>query len=234
MWKKEQIGKAVLYLGDCKEILSQLKSEKQTVAAVITDPPYGIGRKYTKAYNDTHIDYPAWLWERLLIAEELCSPGSPVFVFQSTLNVRKFSKWFLRDWRLYIAAKNFVQMSKNSVMTYGYDCVVCWWSPGKPYTRGTRNRDFFLSNTAIEVSRTKNLSREHPYPRPLAQMYVFLEQWVRPGGCVLDPFMGGGTTLVAAEQLGLSSIGIEIEEKYFDLACTRVHNAAKLGWFFSR
>ena len=218
--REVRIGDCVLYQGDCLEIMPLLGK----VDAVVTDPPYGIGFKYA-SHDDTSDGYGEWLWSVLEAAEKLCSPGSPVFVWQAMLNVRRFTEWFPREWRLFAAAKNFVQM-RPTAMQYSYDPVVVWWVDGeKPWSLGTKSRDFHIANTASVISTPDNIENGHPCPRPLDQMLHVVSQWVRPDSVCLDPFMGSGTTLVACAKLGRKCIGIEIDTDYFEIACRRVEEA---------
>lgn len=216
----EHIGDATLYLGDCLEVLPTIGK----VDAVVTDPPYGIGFKYA-SHDDTPENYGKWIWSVIEKAESLCSDGSPIFVFQAMLNCTNFHEWFPRKWRILAAAKNFVQMRKIA-MQYSFDPVLVWWTDGESqWSQGNANRDFFIANTAPVVSDPSNLQREHPCPRPLDQMEHIISQWVRPNSLCIDPFMGSGTTGVACANLGRKFIGIEIEKKYFDIACKRIEIA---------
>jgi DNA modification methylase len=79
----------------------------------------------------------------------------------------------------------------------------------------------------IRAPRTGN--EHHPTEKPVQLMRVFVE-WTR--GIVLDPFMGSGTTGVAAVQMGRNFIGIEREPKYFDIACRRIEQAQRQGDMF--
>jgi site-specific DNA-methyltransferase (adenine-specific) len=214
------IGDCTLYQGDCMEILPTLGK----VDAVVTDPPYGIGFKYA-SYDDTPDDYGEWLWSVIELAESLCTAGAPIFIWQTMLNIRQFTNWFPREWRLFVAAKNFVQM-RPTAMQYAYDPVVVWWVPGgKPWSAGTKSRDFHIANTAPVIATPNNIERGHPCPRPLDQIWHVVNQWVRPGSLCLDPFMGSGTTGVACAKLGRKFIGIELEPRYFDIACKRIEDA---------
>ena len=224
--RKEVIGDCTLYLGDCRDVLPTLG----TVDAVVTDPPFGVGFKYA-----THDDRPeayaggygVWLWDILESAEKICQPGAPIFVWQSGPHIRHFGEWFPRNWRLFVAAKNFVQM-RPTAMQYAYDPVVTWWKEGaKPWSAGTASRDFHVANTAPVVATPKNIERGHPCPRPVDQVSHILEQWVAPKSIVLDPFTGSGTTGVAAVQSGRGFIGCEIDPDYFDIACRRIEEAYK-------
>jgi site-specific DNA-methyltransferase (adenine-specific) len=220
------IGDATLYHGDCLEILPTLPK----VDAVIADPPYGVGFKYA-SHDDSPEGYIEWLWPIIECAELLCSDGSPVFVWQSATNLRQLSQWFPREWRLFVAAKNFVQM-RPTAMQWSFDPVVCWWTgTAKPWSAGTASRDFdfAIANTAPP----RNIEKGHPCPRSLDLMRLVVGQWVRPETTALDPFMGSGTTGVACAQLGRKFVGIEIDRKYFDIACDRIDNAYRQQRMFA-
>jgi DNA modification methylase len=216
------IGDATLYLGDCRDIIPTLPR----VDAVITDPPFGVGFKY-ESHDDSPVGYIDWLWPVIEHAESLCNPGSPVFVWQSGANLRNLPAWFPREWRLFVAAKNFVQM-RPTAMQWSWDPVICWWTPGaKPWSAGTASRDFVIANTAPVVASPENIEKGHPCPRPVDLLDHIVDQWVKPGSTMLDCFMGSGTAGVSAMRLGRKFIGIEREPKYFDIACKRIENAQR-------
>ena len=73
---------------------------------------------------------------------------------------------------------------------------------------------------------------EHPTQKPIALMKWCIEQCPNPQ-TILDPFMGSGTTGVAAVQMGRSFIGIEREPKYFDIACRRIEDAQRVQDMFA-
>ena len=224
-WKrKEVIGNCTLYLGDCLEVLGAIGP----VDAVVTDPPFGVGFKYAshddrpEAYEG---GYSAWLWKILEQAEGLCSPGSPIFVWQASPQMREFSTRFPREWRIFCAAKNFVQM-RPTAMQWSYDPIIVWWTPGeKPWSAGSATRDFHIANTAPVVATPENIEKGHPCPRPLDQVRHIIEQWCRPGSNVLDPFMGSGTTGVACVKSGRAFVGVEKEPAYFEIALERIRRS---------
>lgn len=218
MTRVEHIGDATLYLGDCLEILPTLPK----VDAVITDPPYGIGFKY-ESHIDSVAGYPDFLLPRIAAARALCNEGAFCAWFQAMKNVARFHEWFPAGWRIYAAAKNFVQM-RDCPMQYAFDPVVCWWESGKPFKSG-RGRDYFVADTASVISNPANIEKGHPAPRPQDQMRELVGNFSNPVGTVLDLFMGSGTTGVACANLGRKFIGIEIEPKYFDIACRRIEDA---------
>jgi site-specific DNA-methyltransferase (adenine-specific) len=215
------VSDVTLYLGDCLEYMRTL--DAGSVDAVITDPPFGIGFKYA-THDDTPEGYGQWLWSVLQEAERLCRPGSPVFVWQAMPNIRKLADWFPREWRLFAACKNFVQM-RPTAMQYAFDPVVVWWTEGERYSEGTLSRDWYIGNTANTLNRKAGDAMGHPCARPLDQLTHIVNQWVRPGGTVLDPFMGSGTTGVACVQTGRHFIGCEIDAGYFAIAEKRIRDA---------
>ena len=73
----------------------------------------------------------------------------------------------------------------------------------------------------------------HPAPMPMTMAFDQMRSWTNAGDIVLDPFMGGGTSGIAAAQLGRAFIGIEREPKYFDIACKRVEDAQRQGQLFA-
>ena len=210
-----------LHLGDCLEYMKDLPYK--SIDAVVTDPPYGINFKY-ESLEDSSEDYGKWLWSIIELAESKCKPGSPIFIYQAMPNIRKFTDWFPRNWRMFAACKNFVQI-RPIAMQYSFDPVIVWWTEGDKYSEGSLSRDWHVGNTSPSAFIGLNYAKGHPCPRPLDQMTHIVNQWVRPGGIVFDPFMGSGTTGVACVQTGRKFIGIEIEPKYFEIAQKRIEQA---------
>lgn len=228
-FRTETIGDATLILGDCREVLETVGQ----VDAVVTDPPYGVGFKYAshddrpEAYDG---GYGVWLWNILERCEASCEPGSPIFVWQAQRHIRLFHEWFPRDWRLFISARNFTQMNRDP-MPHAYEPVVVWWTDGDRYLAPAGTgvgvpRDWHVADSAGGLLRNKQSGASgHPCPRQEDAMEFVVGNWTRADGCVMDPFLGSGTTGVACANLGRKFIGIEIEPTYFDIACRRIEAA---------
>ena len=212
---KVEIGDATLYLGDCIYILPTLSK----VDAVITDPPYGIGAdkgkkgaipfKGGKAYEMAWHPENTWDKER---------PNKQIF----DLMVQKSDKaiiWggnYFADW-LSPQGKWLWWDKCQTMPTYG-DGELAWTN-----LTGTTPKKFVWANNKIFADRT---FRHHPTQKPLELMAWCIKQAGNPE-TILDPFMGSGTTGVAAAQMGRKFIGIEREPKYFDIACKRIEQASK-------
>lgn len=100
------------------------------------------------------------------------------------------------------------------------DCELAWTNLPKAVRRIR-----FLWNGCMR--RERDIDREHPTQKPVDVMKWCIEHLPTPNTTILDPFMGSGTTLVAAQKLGRTGIGIEREPKYFDIACRRIEQAMR-------
>jgi site-specific DNA-methyltransferase (adenine-specific) len=229
----------VIIHADSRDVLPDLP--ENSISAILADPPFGIGFDYASHDDGSrHRDagtpegYGEWLWGILAAAERLCQPGSPVFVWQAMLNARHFAQWFPRDWRLFAAARNFVQMHQHATgMQNAFDPVVTWWTPGEPWRAkdGIVTRDYHIADTAPKSHRRRAVQWEHPCPRPLDQVRYLVRGWCRPGGIVLDCFGGSGTSAIAALKEGRRCIIIEKDPVYCDIIRRRVRECLDVGLF---
>jgi site-specific DNA-methyltransferase (adenine-specific) len=205
-----------IYHGDCRDILPTLRGD-----AVISDPPYGIGVPYGPSYDDARPDYWDWLRERLV----LMRAAAPVVAF--THRVRALAELPEWDW---IAVWNKGGAFGSRV---GNSPIVAGWEPIFLYgihSIGTKTKGMSdvltvrpepAGNAGAFVGRekwAKGAVAKHPVPKPMSLYRHLIGALSVPGGTVIDPFAGTGTTLAAAKDLGRKSIGIEIEEVYCEQA----------------
>jgi len=207
----------VIYHGDCRDILPHLPR----VDLVLTDPPYGIGFKKYESHEDDPNTYIDWLWPTIKASEQLISNGW-CCVFQSETTATWWAEWFPRSWHIFSLPKTFGQINRDAICRQT-DFMLYWkvnepvWPPKTISDNGIR-RNWFISRKVAATSERV----DHPCPRPIDSMTYLCECFCRPGGTILDPFMGSGTTLVAAKNLGRKAIGIEIEERYCEIAVQRL------------
>jgi DNA modification methylase len=206
MGRIERLAEGVtLYLGDCREILPTLGK----VDAVVTDPPYGIGEEY-ESFDDT-IDNL-----RLLIAAAIPSLREIADRVVITSGNGAQYDYPKPNWTM-----AWVTPAGAGSGPWGFSC----WQPILCY-----GKDPFLSagkgRRPDVIEHTESSEKNgHPCPKPIRFMQRLLERTSFRGQTILDPFMGSGTTGVAAVKLGRKFIGIEIEPKYFDIACRRIQAA---------
>lgn len=206
-------GGITIYHGDCRDVLRSLPDDPQA-DLVFADPPYNVGVDYGSGTNDkmTPAEYLAWNQEwfrhaRSVAAAVAVTPGM-VSVPMWMADIERTH--FLIAWT---KANN---NSRNYMgPTSGYQC----WEPILLYgkSRATVLRDWI--DQPISLQRTAN---GHPCPKPLRLLKKLLVSLSTEGGTVIDPFLGSGTTLRAAKDLGRKAIGIEINEAYCELAAKRL------------
>jgi DNA modification methylase len=224
MARKEIIGDAELWLGDCLEILPTLGK----VDAVVTDPPYcsggfqETGKKQgsigTRADDSIQLDNLSTTGYRALIRDVCASVG------------RADEFLIFTDWKMWLWVVEGAET--GGVKTRN---MLVWdkkqMGMGMPW-RNQHELIYFGKRSPAEInsgrfgnvlphSRTGNI--DHPTEKPVSLLCDLVEN--SNGEVILDPFMGSGTTGVACARLGRRFIGIEIEPKYFDIACKRIDAA---------
>lgn len=206
-------GEATLYLGDCMEGLPHLVG--RGIEAVITDPPYGIGYDKYRSHDDDPAAYDSFMRQLVPLLERVTS-GGPCFVWQSQIHVAHWHRWFPRGFRVVAACKVYPRGDDRCLT---WDPVIYFSRRG--WLRDELPRDWHVAELPA-WDRTLNGSPV-PCPRPLEQVRYFVES-VR-AGTILDPFLGSGTTGVAAMLAGKRFVGIERDEVYFEYACQRIERA---------
>jgi len=208
------IGNATLYLGDCRDILPTLGK----VDAVVTDPPYGIGedggdKNRRRGYK------PLVVHEKLSWDKE--RPQKEIFD-----TIRECS-----DAQIIWGGNYFADFLPPSMGWLYWDKKMGGdFSDGElAWTSQKRAvRDFSKSPFA---GLSGGHDRVHPTQKPVDLMKWCIN-FLPNAQTILDPFLGSGTTGVAAAQMGRKFIGIEREPKYFDIACKRIEDAQKQGDLF--
>lgn len=194
-----------IYHEDCREVLPELEPGPRLAFA---DPPYGVGYKYGEAYEDTgDEDYlPLVLGafkELTRIAQTVCVTPGMRFAYAYPP-----PKWMLA-W--------FKPGSTRQSSLGGFN----EWEPILLYGENKR-----MYHDALRLPDAANHAvgpaSEHPCPKPLRLLTWIVENLSDVGDTVIDPFAGSGTTLHAAKQLNRKAIGIEIEERYCEIAVQRL------------
>lgn len=224
---KVELENATLYLGDCMDILPTLDK----VDAVITDPPYGQRtHEGARTGGNGHSDPKS---------------GKAVLIDFSALNDEQFiplcaklvnlsARWVVMtcEWRhaamleqnqllvrlgVWIKPNGAPQFTGDRPGT-GWEAVAILHRSGKKRWNGGGRHAVW--NHCIETG-------FHPTQKPIALLSNWVKDFTDHGETIFDPFMGSGTTGVAAIQMGRKFIGIEREPKYFDIACKRIEQASK-------
>jgi site-specific DNA-methyltransferase (adenine-specific) len=208
MSRTETIAEGItLHLGDCREILPTLGK----VDAVVTDPPYGLGDKWQggKAkWPLHHQDGMKWDAETCAVVLDLPNMARELIVWGGHLyGLAPKSGWLVWD--------KIIRKFTSGVMEFA------WTTLDQPI----KAFNYAHGELASE-------GKVHPTQKPLPLMRWCIEQLPDDCETIVDPFMGSGTTGVAAALMGRKFIGIGIEPKYFDIACKRIEGALKQGDMF--
>jgi len=206
------IGDATLYLGDCAAILPTLSKAD----CVITDPPYGIGRDgkpQSTSSHGGHKGYEFKGWDA------------------NTPDAELFALLFAAGSNQIIWGANYYPQHLQPSMGW------LFWDKGQRIDQSDGDLAYTSFNKAMRVFTLNRaaIARDgavHPTQKPLALMKWCIEQAGTPE-TIIDPFMGSGTTGVAAIQLGRKFIGIEKNEAYFEIACQRIEAAYAQGKLFA-
>lgn len=206
-----------IYHGDCRDVLSLGFSAQ----ACVTDPPYGMKDKSERAsrVSSTQLLHcaaglAAKDWNRIHGDDQPFNPAPWVTMAKCVLfgavhyssRLPESRAWLVWDKR------------DGTTPDDNADCDFAWTNlrgPARLYRQLWRGVCREGAENAEEL--------QHPHQKPIALMkWVILQCKLSEGETVLDPYMGSGTTLSAAKQLGLKAIGIEIEEKYCEIAAKRL------------
>jgi len=213
MATKEIIGNATLYLGDAREIVPSLGGG---LDSVVSDPPYGMA--FQSNYREVqHAAIANDHNEELLLWACGLRPRHSSYLFCRWDNLQSVPKpkscvtWVKNNWSMGDLEHEHARQTEIALFYPG---------PEHDFPKG-RPTDM------IRAPRTGN--EYHPTEKPVQLMMVMVG-WSR--GVVLDPFMGSGTTGVAASREGRPFIGVEIDPGYFDIACRRIEDAQRQSDLF--
>lgn len=193
-----------IYHGDCRDVLPSL----DPVDLVLTDPPYNAGKDYGK-----HDDAMA---------------------------VAAYESW-CADWfaQCQAATKRIIVFPGHGNLPIWWSIkkpsgIGCWYKPGNPASSGITQfcewepwlywGPFLGGSDTIRATVSKQRDTgDHPCPKPITLFRTLIHR--TKAQTVIDPFLGSGTTLRAAKDLGRKAIGIELEERYCEIAAKRLQQA---------
>lgn len=187
--------------GDCREILPQVERPE----AIVTDPPYGVNFVYYGDYNDGDRNYPQFVGKCFELFRKSCNK------VLLTTGMRNLWLYPPADWVLCWAKPGSTRRSGLG----GFN----EWEPVFCYGKLRIWNDFKYLPDCVNHTRENG---DHPCPKPLALYEWLVEQAAEADELIIDPFAGSGTTLKAAKNKGRRAIGIEIEEKYCEIAAKRL------------
>ena len=202
--RKEVIGNCELWLGDCREILPSLEG----LFDLVCDPPYGLGDLWqggAKKWPLAAGGAAPKIWD--MEPSEGLLPAIKVAREAIVWGGNYYPLPPKRGWLIW----------DKIVRSFSSGHVEMAWT-----TLDQPTRAFNYANGELASE-----GKVHPTQKPLPLMIWCIQHLADDGATILDPFMGSGTTGVAAVKLSRKFVGIERIEKYFDIACRRIGEALK-------
>lgn len=195
-----------IYHGDSQEILPELPKAD----LVLTDPPYGINENHKKNNSRGRLakstDYGDYEWDKKPAPENLINA-----CLNNSINT---IIWGGNFFHLPPSPCWLVWDKKNGNNDFA-DCELAWTN-----LNAAVRKFEFMWNGMLRDGEARNKKRVHPTQKPLELMTWCISR-IKDCNSIIDPFMGSGTTLRAAKDLNRKAIGIEIEEKYCEIAAQR-------------
>ena len=244
----EQTKKINLIKGDCLEVMDNLIKQGVKVDVIITDPPYGttdckwdsvipFDKMWKRLNKLIKLNGAIVLFGSQPFTSALIISNLKMFKYEIIWNKNKCGSPGLAKYRFMKTHENILVFSKG-VETYNPQM-----EEGKPYYRKRsgksreNNMGYGFANSTKDINNNGtrypksilNISRDfsaqqqiHPTQKPVALMEYLIKTYTNEGEAVLDFTMGSGTTGVAAKNLGRKFLGIEMDDKYFEIAKKRI------------
>lgn len=219
-----QLGKHRVICGDSTkaETYKQLLDDRKA-NLVVTDPPYNVDVEETagKILNDNMSDgdFYQFLLSMFTQVENHMEDDASIYVFHADTEGLNFRKAF-KDAGFYLSGcciwkKNSLVLGRSPYQWQHEPCLYGWKKKGKHQWFSDRKQ-----TTIWEYDRPKS-SKDHPTMKPIQLIAYPIQNSSMRGTIVLDPFLGSGSTLIAADQTGRVCYGIELDEKFVDVIVKR-------------
>jgi DNA modification methylase len=228
-----------LYLGDSYDLISEIPTA--SIDLILTDPPYNLSRYSTgnirlswrKDINNDVADWDKvefrpsdWVSE----FKRILKPTGNIFAFCSYNLIGKWHEAFDPEFDTF---QFFVWHKTNpvpKVLRAGFlnscELIVCMWNKGHTWNFSSQREMHNFIEAPICMGSERVRNPFHPTQKPVRVLEHIIKIASKEGDVVFDPFMGVGSTGVAALNLGRKFIGIEIDENYFRAAERRIREAA--------
>ena len=215
-----------LYQGDCLEIMGGIKDK--SVDLIVTDPPYLMDYQSNRRKKEDRFDKIkndkgnyTLIQDYLEECHRIMKDNTAIYCFCSWHNIDFFKREFEKHFKL----KNIIVWNKNNHGTgdlkgsYAprYELIL-FGHKGRTLLREKRIAD------VIDCAKTPSKKLTHPTEKPQELLEIFIKQSSDEGSIIFDGFMGTGSCGIVAKKLNRNFIGIELDEKYFNIAKDRLEN----------
>lgn len=221
--------------GDCRKILSTM-TWTQPINCLLTDPPYGVDFQSTYGKNEEDREN----YQRKIADDH--GVEAAIESFDATMKliipemadeceIYVFSGWQVSpDWHRYLEtlSAHGVELRQLLIWDKGYPGigdVKYNWGCGHEfiyYLKKGKRKVPYRRSGIIAVDKVRPGTNVHPTQKPTGLLKILIEYSTNEGDLVFDPYAGSGSTVVAAQELGRTGLGIEIEEDYAKTAAKRL------------
>ena len=215
-----------LYRGDCLEVMGGIKDK--SVDLIVTDPPYLMDyqsnrRKKEDRFDKIKNDKGNYMLIQDYLEEchRIMKDNTAIYCFCSWHNIDFFKNEFEKHFKL----KNILVWNKNN---HGTGDLKGSYAPKHEFILfGHKGRTLLKEKRIADVIDCPKISSNkltHPTEKPQDLLEIFIKQSSDEGSIIFDGFMGTGSCGIAAKKLNRNFIGIELDEKYFNIAKNRLEN----------
>lgn len=222
-----------IYHGDTLTVLSDLGLKD--VSAIVTDPPYSSGNLPESMKQKAGPRLRGWTWDDKVMETDQLSTLGFIYMIRALCVEARLSLCDGGSLLVFIDWRNWGNLV-GAVESAGFrvNNMVVWDKKTIGMGNGFRNQHELVLYASLgtprvvarDVANVLAVPREpndlHQSPKPIALMEPMLRVVSEPGDLILDPFVGSGSTLVAAKNIGRRAIGVEIEERYCEVAAQRL------------
>jgi DNA modification methylase len=230
--------------GDAFKLLKEIPDN--SIDLILTDPPYNLGEYSTgnikfKNRADINNDIEEWdnNFEPDLLVDDfmrILKPTGNLFMFCSYNLMGKYHQLFddkFDTFQFMVWHKtNPVPKMRKAGFLNSCELIIACWDKGHTWNFGKQNEMHNFIEGPICMGTERLSNPKHPTQKPLYPLKHIINIASNPGDIILDPFMGVGSTGVAALQMDRKFIGFEMEEKYFDASQHRLTQFPEPHTFF--
>lgn len=223
-----------LRLGNCLNLLNDIPDK--SIDLILTDPPYNIAKYSTGNIhlpNRSSINNDLGEWDKIEIEpldllenfKRIIKPKGNIFIFTSYNQIGKWHNVFDKEFdtfqfMVWHKTNPVPKIYKNGFLN-SCELIVCMWNKNHNWNFSNQNEMHNFIETKICMQPERIKYPKHPAQKPLKLLKHIIKIASNEQDTILDPFMGVGSTGIAAIQLNRKFIGIEIQKDYFDASCNR-------------
>ena len=215
-----------LYQGNCIEVMSGIKDK--SVDLIVTDPPYLMDYQSNRHKKEDRFDKIKNDKENYMLIQDyleechrIMKDNTAIYCFCSWHNIDFFKREFEKHFKL----KNIIVWNKNN---HGTGDLKGSYAPRHEFILfGHKGRTLLREKRmadVIDCAKIPSKKLTHPTEKPQELLEIFIKQSSDVGSIIFDGFMGTGSCGIAAKKLNRNFIGIELDEKYFNIAKDRLEN----------